>query len=99
MNVVILEDAAEDLESGAQFFESCEIGVGDYFLDSILSDLDSLVLFAAIHPIYFGFHRMLSKRFPFGIYYEVEDEAVYVYAILDLRRDPLWIRKQLRQRK
>jgi hypothetical protein len=92
MTVVILEDAAEDLESGAQFYESCATGVGDYFLDSILSDLDSLVLFAGVHPIYFGFHRMLSKRFPFGIYYEVEDEVVYVYAILDLRRDPSWIR-------
>jgi len=45
MTVVILEDAAEDLESGAQFYESCATGVGDYFLDSILSDLDSLVLF------------------------------------------------------
>ena len=43
MTVVILEDAAEDLESGAQFYESCAAGVGDYFLDSILSDLDSLV--------------------------------------------------------
>ncbi len=45
MTVVILEDAGEDLESGAQFYESCATGVGDYFLDSILSDLDSLVLF------------------------------------------------------
>jgi hypothetical protein len=63
--------------------------------DSILSDLDSLILLAGVHPIYFGFHRMLSKRFPFGIYYEV----VYVYAILDLRRDPLWIRKRLQQRR
>ncbi len=44
MIVVILEDAAADLESGAQFYESCATGVGDYFLDSILSDLDSLVL-------------------------------------------------------
>lgn len=70
MTVVILEDAAEDLEAGAQFYESCAIGVGDYFLDSILSDLDSLILFIGIHPIFFGFHRMLSKRFPFGIYYE-----------------------------
>ena len=67
------------------------MGVGDYFLDSILSDLDSLVLFAGVRPIYFGFHRMLSKRFPFGIYYEVEDDVAYVYAILDLRRDSLWI--------
>lgn len=46
MTVVILEDAAEDLESGAQFYDSCATGVGDYFLDSILSDLDSLILFA-----------------------------------------------------
>src|SRR6476660_10539765 len=83
MNVVILEDAAEDLESGAQFYESCAPGVGDYFLDSILSDLDSLILFAGVHPIYFGFHRMLSRRFPFGIYYEVEDDVVYVM--------PFWI--------
>jgi hypothetical protein len=77
MTVVILEEAAEDLESGAQFYQSCATGVGDYFLDSILSDLDSLVLFAGVHPIYFGFHRMLSKRFPFGIYYEVEGDLIY----------------------
>lgn len=41
---------------------------------------------------------MLSKRFPFAIYYELEDDVVYVYAILDLRRDPLWIREQLCER-
>jgi len=42
---------------------------------------------------------MLSKRFPFGIYYKMEDDVGYVYAILDLRRDPLWIRKRLRKRR
>jgi hypothetical protein len=42
---------------------------------------------------------MLSKRFPFGIYYELEDEVAYVYAILDLRRDPLWIRNRLQKRR
>jgi hypothetical protein len=60
MNVVILDDAAEDLESGARFYESCAIGVGDYFLDSILSDLDSLVLFAGVYPIHFQFHRIVE---------------------------------------
>ena len=42
---------------------------------------------------------MLSKRFPFGIYYEVEDAVAYVYAILDLRRDPLWIHSKLQARR
>jgi len=73
MTVVVLEDAAEDIETGRQFYESREPGIGDYFVESILSDLDSLVLYAGIHRLHVGFHRMLSKRFPFGIYYELED--------------------------
>ena len=99
MTVAILEDAAEDMEFGRRFYESRESGVGDYFVESILSDLDSLVLYAGIHRLHFGFHRMLSKRFPFGIYYEVEHETAYVYAILDMRRDPVWIRRELKKRR
>ena len=67
MTVVVLEDAAEDLESGRRFYESHEPGIGDYFIESILSDLSSLVLYSGMHPVHFGLYRMLSKRFPFGI--------------------------------
>ena len=42
---------------------------------------------------------MLSKRFPFGIYYDIEEGMAYVYAILDLRRDPLRIRSKLQARR
>jgi hypothetical protein len=52
---------------GAQFWDCARQG-----LDSFLSDLDCLVLLAGVHRIYFEFHRMLSKGFPFGVYYEVE---------------------------
>jgi len=98
MTVVIFEDAAADIESGRQFYEAREPGVGDYFVESIPSDPGSLVLYAAMHPVRFGLHRMLSNRFPFGIYYEVERDTAFVYAILDMRRDPLWIRGELRKR-
>ena len=49
MTVVILEDAADDMESGRRFYESRELGIGDYFVESILSDLDSLVLYGGFH--------------------------------------------------
>ena len=75
MTVVILEHAAEDMEAGRQFYESRESGVADYFVETILSDLDSLVLYAGIHRLHWGFHRMLSRRFPFGVYYEVDRET------------------------
>ena len=99
MTVVILEDAAEDMESGRRFYESRESGIGDYFIESILSDLGSLILYAGIHTMHLGFHRILSRRFPFGIYYEMEGQSAYVYAILDMRRDPLWIRRELQRRR
>ena len=99
MIVVILEDAAADIELGRRFYESCEAGAGEYFVDSIFADLQHLGTLAGIHPYHFGFHRMLCKRFPFAIYYEVEADTAYVYGILDLRRNPVWNHNQLQERK
>ncbi len=73
--------------------------MGEYFATALAADIDSLILFAGIHPIEFGFHRALSKRFPFGVYYLIEEEVIRVYAVLDLRRDPAWIRRRLTAKK
>ncbi len=96
--VVVLADAANDLELGQDFYNMQELGMGEYFLDSLLSDLESLRLFHGIHSRQFGYHRMLASRFPFGIYYDETVDDVRVFAVLDLRRDPLWIRSELSTR-
>lgn len=71
-------------------------GVGEYFFDSLFSDIDSLTLYGGIHSKFFGYHRLLSKRFPYAIYYRIEGEsAVVVYRVLDLRRHPRKIRGSL----
>ena len=95
MKIVILDEAEKDLSAGYDFYERQAQGIGDYFLDSIFADIDSLLLFAGIDRVIFGKHRLLAKRFPFGIYYTVEDEEIRIHAVLDLRRDPDWIRKRL----
>ena len=69
--------------------------MGGYFAAALAADIDSLILFAGIHPHEFGFHQALSKRFPFGIYDLIEEEMIRIYAVLDLRRDPAWIRRRL----
>ena len=99
MNVVVLEDAAADLEAGKAFYERREAGVGEFFVTSLWSDLTSLALYAGIHKKHCGFHRMLSKRFPFGIYYDVEGDTAFVYAILDMRQFPAALRSTLKRRK
>ena len=96
MRIRILESAARDLIEGWHFYERQEEGLGGYFLDSLFSDIDSLQLYAGIHSTHFEkYHRMLSKRFPFAVYYRVEDDVAVVYAVLGCRRDPAWIRDQL----
>ncbi len=96
MRINILFSANRDLMEGYKFYEKQSEGVGAYFLDSIFSDIDSLIINAGIHPLYFDkYHRLLSKRFPFAIYYRIEKQTVLVYAVLDCRRNPAWIRKQL----
>ena len=95
MRIEILDEAQQDLIEGFRFYENQEIGVGSYFLDCLFSDIDSLILFAGIHQIVYGYHRCLSKRFPFSIYYDVVGELVRVHAVLDCRRNPSWIRRRL----
>ena len=94
MRLEILDLAEVDLREGFDFYERLESGVGDYFLNSVFSDIDSLVLYAGIHRMQFGYHRLLCERFPYAVYYTVADRAVMVWRVLDLRRDPKWIAKQ-----
>ena len=95
MKVQVLDEARQDLVDGFRFYESQSEDLGDYFLDSLFSDIDSLQLYAGIHAVHFGCHRLLSKRFPFAVYYRVENETARVYAVLDCRRNPDWIQVRL----
>ena len=97
--VLLQVEAAQDLDAGFAFYELKESGLGNYFVDSLLADLDALSFYAGIHPRYFGFFRMLSKRFPYAIYYDIQKEIVPVTAILNIRKDPFFIRKELGERK
>jgi hypothetical protein len=96
--VVVLAEAAEDLEAARAFYEAREAGVGDYCLTSLLADIESLTLHHGIHRQHHGCFRMLASRFPFGIYYVEAQHETRVVAVLDLRRHPSWIRRQVTQR-
>jgi len=99
MRIKVLSSAVDDLSAGRIFYEHQAEGVGAYFFDSLFSDIDSLALYAGIHPIIHGYHRMLSKRFPYAIYYKVENDLAVVWRVLDLRRNPDSIRDALVKRR
>jgi hypothetical protein len=95
VRIEILTQAKEDLFDGFLFYECQEAGIGDYFLDSISADIESLLIHHGYHRQFHGFHRMIARVFPFSIYYRVTDETIYVDAVVDQRRNPASIKQLL----
>lgn len=50
MKLQIRPTALEDLVKARGFYDLQELGVGDYFFDSVFTDIDSLMLYAGMHP-------------------------------------------------
>ena len=98
-SIIAIEEVKGDLDDGEEFYDLQEIGIGTYFRDCIISDIESLKLYAGIHAKHFGFYRMLSTKFPYVIYYYIQDDVAIVIAVLDMRRDPVWLNRKLKGRK
>ena len=98
-SIIALKEVKGDLDKGEYFYDIQELGIGRYFRDCIISDMESLYLYAGVHSRHFGTYRLLSKRFPYAVYYIIKDHTVIVVAVLDMRRNPSSINSQLRQRK
>ena len=60
--VVILVEAAEDIEAARDFYDAQQPGIGDYCADSLVTDIESLVLYHGIHPRQFGFYSWIRKE-------------------------------------
>lgn len=69
MKIRVLPSAVKDLAKGRRFYARQGEGLGNYFLDLLYSDIDSLALYTGIHLKVGKHHRLLSKRFltPFTI--------------------------------
>ena len=98
IRVQISEDAFQDLNDGFLFYEAQECGLGDYFAACLRADIEGLRVSAGIHRVvYKDYYRLLSRVFPYGVFYTMEDDCAVVWAVVDLRRDLVWIRQHLQK--
>lgn len=98
MRIEINDDAERDIMGGYRFYEKQSPGLGEYFLNTVQAEIDSLILYAGIHRRVHGMHRLLVQRFPFAVYYELDEEVVQVWAVFDCRSDPRNMRQKLTRR-
>jgi len=94
MEVRILLSAENDLQGGYDFYEKQSLGLGDYFYDTLYFEIGLLQRTAGIHSKRGNLFRVMSKKFPYRIYYQISDFMVYVRAVLDARQDPSKIQQR-----
>lgn len=96
MKIQILSVAASDLAAGRDFYEQQQSGLGQYFLDTLFSDIEALLLDAGVHVQYLGYFRALSRRFPYAIYYKINGDHIEIWRVLDCCENPKRTKTALR---
>ena len=87
--VYLRPDAEQDVEDASLWYDSQRKGLGGQFLDEISRTLNAISEYPASFPIvHRNIRRALTRSFPFGIYYRVEEELAVVVAVLHASRDP-----------
>ena len=85
----IRPEAERDVRRTIFWYEEQRPGLGREFV----FELNAVYERVAENPrfyedIYHGIRRAILRRFPYGVFYLVDDGEVRVFAVLDMARDP-----------
>jgi plasmid stabilization system protein ParE len=85
--VIIRPNAEADLAEARAWYESQRAGLGDELLDEICRAVNLLAADPELRPFYYrDFRRLLTRRFPYKLFYRVEGDRVIVFRILHAKR-------------
>ena len=86
--VIIRPNAEADLREAWAWYESQRAGLGDELLVEIRAAIRLLETDPERRPFYYrDFRRLLARRFPYKLFYRVENGRVIVFRILHAKRE------------
>lgn len=85
-----------DIEAAFQWYEKEQPGLGLEFLDELRAAYDRIVAGPLKYQhLRSGVRRALLRRFPYAVYFSVEEAVIVVLAVLHASRDPAeWQRRR-----
>ena len=89
MKIRFLKIAQIELDATVKYYNDERPGLGYEFLWEVFSAIDRIEKFPeAWQQFEGGARRCLIRRFPYGIIYSHEDDAILIIAIANLHREP-----------
>ncbi len=95
-----LPEVEADVLNGHAWYEEKSPGLGEEFLRVFYACSQELARNPMTHQkVHRDFRRCLLRRFPYAVYFRVEDERVVVFGLFHCARDPRKLRRELSDRK
>ena len=89
MNLRYTDRAKNDLELSFEWYEKQRRGLGFEFLDCIEIAIKEILTFPEMFQIcYLNFRRIVIRRFPFSVFYTIEDKEIIIHSVFDNRQNP-----------
>ena len=89
MKLRYTDRARDDLDLAFAWYERQRRGLGFDFLDCVEGAVKSILENPKMYRVYYSVYRgCVIRRFPFSVFYTIEDRNIIVHAIFDNRQDP-----------
>jgi toxin ParE1/3/4 len=97
MRCVFHPDAEPEFFAAIAYYEDHEPGLGYDFAIEVHSTIDAILSFPHAWPIIEDdIRRCLVRRFPYGIIYAIDEDIVFILAVMHLHRDPEYWKERLK---
>lgn len=81
-------EAKEDLQSAYDWYEDREPGLGERLLDRVAGIYERILENPRLFPLaYAGFRRAILRRFPYCVYFTIEEDYILIVGVLHGRQD------------
>jgi len=95
MKLKILELASFEIEDAKQYYNLQQDKLGDRFKKDVQKSIDNIVLSPKLYPqAKNSMRRCLLHRFPYSIFYDIDDDTVVILSIAHQRREPYYRSKR-----
>jgi toxin ParE1/3/4 len=89
MTFLFHPEAEEEFQAAIEYYEDSQAGLGYDFSVEVFTVIQSIVAHPLAWPLIEGdIHRCFVNRFPYSVLYAVEEKAVFILAVMHLRRHP-----------
>ncbi len=89
MNIEFIAPAQEEFKEAVKYYNNQSEGLGFEFALESKRTLNRIIRYPdAWHPLSKRTRRCRTKKFPYGIVYQIKENTIYIIAVMHLHQNP-----------